>query len=63
MADESEQPKRAADRIIEGLKQAAQSAQCEHDWEVESAAAWRGEIKRTTVCSFCGCRRYDVLKS
>ena len=45
-----------AKKIIEGLKQAAQHAVCEHDWEVKDATIWQGRMRMTRVCQFCGAR-------
>lgn len=62
MEDDSEPKRRAADRIIDGLKQAAQCAVCEHDWETESASIWQGKISMTRICPYCGAREH-VVKS
>lgn len=46
-------------KIIEALKQAAQSARCEHDWEAQSTTAWQGKITTVSVCQFCGCQKTE----
>lgn len=48
--------KTGANKIIEGLKQAAQHAVCEHDWEAESSTVWQGQITTVRVCQFCKAR-------
>jgi hypothetical protein len=51
--------KTAADKIIEGLKQAAKSAKCEHDWEFQSGAVWSGHMAITSFCAYCQCRKTE----
>jgi hypothetical protein len=51
--------KTGADKIIEGLKQAAQSAKCAHDWEVENATSFAGHMTIVSRCPYCGVRQTE----
>lgn len=55
----TDEPK-GAKKIIEGLKQAAQHAVCEHDWETETVTAWQGRITIVRKCPYCGAREHVV---
>ena len=53
-----------AKKIIEGLKQAALSARCDHDWELqEGRTAFRGEpMKLVYHCPYCGVHKTEFVK-
>lgn len=51
--------KRAANKIIKGLLEAAKSAKCDHDWEVTQGTIFRGKMRLVSVCAYCGCRKTE----
>lgn len=54
-----------AKKIIEGLKEAAQHAVCDHDWEVvEARSGFQGTPMRLSKqCPYCGAQMIEYVKS
>ena len=58
----SEKKKTAADKIIQGLKDAIAFAKCEHDWDCELVVVgFNGATSITRKCWLCGCQEIKFV--